>query len=111
MLFVRSMVSLGLSILFITEFVAAQDRRCGRNEEYSYPYDGCNTCTVNNSCEVRQEYGCNCKSGYTRSTIIPVCISRQLCPNAPPTTARTFMTTGIPTVERSSTAMESASTN
>ncbi|GBO18848.1 hypothetical protein AVEN_112729-1 [Araneus ventricosus] len=80
MLLLSNIVSLGLPILFISELVTAQNRRCPSNEVWSYPVDGCNTCIPVLWCEVRQEYGCNCRSGYTRDVIFRICIERLLCP-------------------------------
>ncbi|GBL71670.1 hypothetical protein AVEN_166858-1, partial [Araneus ventricosus] len=60
--------------------VTAQNRQCSSNEEWSYPVDGCNTCIPILWCEVKQEYGCNCKSGYTRDVIFGICMRRSLCP-------------------------------
>ncbi|CAL1266757.1 unnamed protein product [Larinioides sclopetarius] len=102
--FVRSIVSLGLSILFITELVAAQERRCPPNEEWSYPIDGCNTCLPLLWCRVRQEYGCNCRTGYTRGIVSEICIPRRFCPLAP--TPTTSTTSSTPTMEPTSTTME-----
>ncbi|KAF8774457.1 hypothetical protein HNY73_017006 [Argiope bruennichi] len=81
MLFLSGIISLGLSLLL----ASAQQTRCPSNEVWSYPVDGCNTCLPEPFCETRQEFGCNCRSGYTREIFTGFCISRALCPLAPAT--------------------------
>ncbi|GBN96568.1 hypothetical protein AVEN_85187-1 [Araneus ventricosus] len=109
MLLLSNIVSLALPILFISELVTAQTRRCSRNEEWSYPVDGCNTCIPVTSCEVRQEYGCNCRSGYTRDVIFGNCIRSFLCPLAPATSTSTMGPTST-TTESPTTSVEPTTT-